>query len=118
MPIVKTLSDRVEKFKAKTAPDRVATRYGAVAELAQKRYLEGVAGLRSLVDLAKKILESEGVPPGQEGVYFAFVLKAASKAQKHVGATLQRFIEGLKARFVGLGADPAILDKLAKLIIS
>jgi len=33
MPIVKTLSDRVEKFKAKTPPDQTGTRYGAVKDL-------------------------------------------------------------------------------------
>ncbi len=117
MPIVKSLSDRVEKFKAKTAADRVGTRYGAVKDLAVSRYLDNTGDLVAVRERARKILESEGIPTGTHGVYYAFVFKAISAAQSHSGPALEKVIEGLKQRFVAKGADPAILDKLANLIV-
>jgi len=117
MPLVKTLSDRVEKFKAKTAADRVGTRYGAVKDIAVNRYLDSTADIVAVRERARNILESNGVAPGLFGVYFAFVTKAVKAAQKHSGDTLDKVIEGLKARFVAKGADPAILDLLEHLVI-
>ena len=116
MPIVKTLADRVEKFKAKTAPDRVGSRYGAVKDIAVSRYVDNVADITAVRERCRIILEASGVPAGQHGVYYAFVFKAVKAAQSHTGATLIKVIEGLKQRFVAKGADPAILDILGNLV--
>jgi len=116
MPLVRTLGDRVEKFRAKTAPDRVGGRYEAAKELARVRFTENVSTTREIVERARNILESLGVPVGIHGIYYAFVLRLASMAQAHSGAALQKVVDGLKAWFVAKGADPAVLDKLAKLV--
>jgi len=116
MPIVKTLSDRVEKFAAKTAPDRVGTRYGAVKELASSRFVEGAGVIAAVRERVRDILESQGVPAALHGVYYAFAFKLATKALSHYGAELEKIANGLKAWFTAKGADPAVLDKIASLI--
>ena len=117
MPIVKTLSDRVQKFQAKTAPDRVGTRYGAVKELAGRRFIEGAGVIAAVRERVRDILEREGVPAAVHGVYYAFAFKLASKALSHYGPELEAIAAGLKAWFTAKGADPAILDKIANLIV-
>jgi len=117
MPIVKTLSDRVEKFKAKTPPDQTGTRYGAVKDLASGRFLEGAGIITAVRERVRDILEREGIPATDHGVYYAFAFKATSKALSHSGAELDSIIEGLKAWFTAKGADPSILDKIANLIV-
>ncbi|RLG76830.1 MAG: hypothetical protein DRO14_03220 [Thermoprotei archaeon] len=117
MPIVKTLSDRVEKFKAKTPADQTGTRYGAVKELASGRYIEGAGIITAVRERVRDILEREGIPASDHGVYYAFAFKAVSKALSHSDTELETIIEGLKAWFTAKGADPAMLDKIANLIV-
>jgi len=116
MPIVKTLQDRFEKFTAKTPPDVTGSRYAASKDIAIPRYLEGSATMAAIVELVRNILTSEGVPPAQHGVYYAFAQKARKAAFSHSGKSLSMFIDGLKAEFTAKGCDPAILDKIATLI--
>lgn len=117
MPIVKTLSDRVQKFQAKTAPDRVGARYGAVKSIAGNRYIEGAGLITAVREKIRDILERNGVPAAVHGVYYAFGFKLASKALSHYGPELDAIAEGLKAWFTAKGCDPAILDQIAALII-
>jgi len=116
MPLVKTLQDRINKYAAKTAPDRVGTRYGAVKNLAINRYIDGISFTRTIVERARSILETEGVPAAFHGVYYGFVQQLAKFARSHFGKELDDIIAGKKAEFVAKGCDPAILDKLANLI--
>jgi len=115
VPIVKTLADRVESYKAKTAPDRVGTRYGAVKELAVNRYIGGVGSIVAIREIVRNILESNGVPASAQGVYYAFAFKLASKGFSHSGKEFDDIVAGLKAWFTAKGADPAVLDKIASL---
>jgi len=117
MPIVKTLSDRVEKFRLKTPADQTGARYGAVKDIAVGRYVEGAGIITAVRERVREILEREGVPSGFHGVYYAFGFKLTKAALSHSGATLQAIVAGLKEWFVAKGADPAILDKIINLII-
>jgi len=117
MPIVKTLADRVEKFRLKTPPDQTGTRYGAVKDLAVGRFIEGAGVIAAVRERVRDILEREGVPATDHGVYYAFAFVATSKALSHSGAELDAIIAGLKAKYTAKGADPAILDKIANLIV-
>jgi len=117
MPIVKTLTDRVQKFSAKTPADQTGTRYGAVKTLATNRYIEGAGIFYAVRERVRDILEREAVPAAIHGIYFAFAFQLTKKALSHSGAELEAIAEGLKQRFVGKGADPAVLDKIANLII-
>jgi len=117
MPITKTLQDRFEKFSAKTPPDVTGARYAASKEIALPRFLEGSSAMAVIVELTRNILETAGVPAGHQGVYFGFAQRARKLAWSHSGDTLAKFIEGLKAEYVAKGCDPAILDKIAALIV-
>ncbi|RLG59002.1 hypothetical protein DRN86_04910 [Candidatus Geothermarchaeota archaeon] len=117
MPIVKTLSDRVQKYIAKTPADQTGTRYGAVKTLAVNRFIEGAGIMAAVRERVRDILEREGVPAADHGVYYAFAFKLASKALSHAGPELDAIAAGLKSWFVAKGADPAILDKIASLIV-
>jgi len=118
MPYVRTLRDRVQKFSIKVVGDIVRDRFAQVEGIAKGRIAEGSAPVVAVRELVRKILEEEGIPTGYHAVYYSFALKAVSKALSHSGPTLVKEIEGLKAMWVTAhGADPAILDKIAKLIV-
>ncbi len=116
MPITKTLSDRFEKYVAKTPADVTGARFAAAKPVALTRFIEGSSVIAAIVDATKKILAAEGVPAGAYGVYISFAEKAAKAAFSHEGATLKNFVAGIKAEFAAKGADPAVLDKIAVLI--
>jgi hypothetical protein len=117
MPLTKGLKERFEKYTAKTPPDVTGTRYAASKTLAVKRQLAGAGPIAEIIELTRNILESKGVPAGQQGVYFAFVEKVRKAAFSHSGTTLSNFVAGLKALFAQKGCDPAVLDVLSKLIV-
>jgi len=116
MPITKTLSDRFEKYVAKTPPDVTGARFAATKPVAVNRFIEGSSVMAAIVDATKKILAASGVPAGAYGVYIAFAERAAKASFSHEGTTLKNFVAGLKAEYVAKGADPAVLDKIAVLI--
>jgi hypothetical protein len=117
MPLVKGLKERFDKYTAKTPADTFGARYVASRAIALKRHAEGASAIAEVIELARNVLESKGVPAGQQGVYYAFVEKVRKALFSHTGATLTAYVSGLKATFVQKGCDPAILDTLAKLII-
>ena len=117
MPLVKGLKERYEKFTAKTPPDVTGARYAASKAIAVKRELAGAGPISEIIELTRNILESEGVPAAQQGVYYAFVEKVRKALFSHTGNTLKAYIDGLKAWFAQKGADPSVLDKLSKLIV-
>ena len=118
MPYVRTLRDRVEKFTAKVVADTVRDRFSQVESIAKSRVAEGMGPMVSIRELVRGILEAEGVPVGQHAVYYSFAFKIASKAFSHSGPALEKEVEGWKAYWVTAnGADPAVLDKIIKLIL-
>lgn len=118
MPFVRTLRDRVEKFSAKAVPDVVRDRFGQVETIAELRVAEGMGPVVTIRELVRKVIETEGVPTGQQAIYYSFAMKIASKAFSHSGPTLEKEVEGWKAYWVTAnGADPTILDKIVKLIV-
>ena len=118
MPLVKGLRDRVDKFTAKTPADQTGARYGAVKDIAVGRFTEWASGPVEFRELVRNVLESEGVPAGQQGMYYAFAFKCRKALFSHSGPTLKAVINGLINDFTtGKGADPAILKKIATMIL-
>jgi len=116
MPYTVPLGEQIQRFSAKTAPDRVGGRYDAAKSIAIARYIDNHAPFSVLVDLIKNILASKGVPSGMYGIYIAFGEQLLKKAQKHGGKTLDKIVLGLKHKFIAKGADPEILDLIANLV--
>jgi len=116
MGLVKSLSDRVSFFTASMDPARVGKRYGNSKEIAVARYPDAMSAIVATREAARNILESNGVPAGMQGVYYAFVAKLVSYAYSHTGESLDKLRAGLKAWFVAKGCDPAVLDKLVTLV--
>jgi len=117
MPMTKGLRDRFEKFTGKTPPDVTGSRYAASKAMAVARAWEFASPVGEVVELARDVLEAEGVPAGQHAVYYAFVQKVRKAMFSHRWTTLSKIVSGLKSYFVQLGADPALLDKLSKLMV-
>ncbi len=116
MPIVKTLADAYQKYTAKTAPDRVGARYDVAKTIALPRYIENVNIFVVVRETIRDVLADAGVPPAKQGAYYAFGAELAKKALSHTGAALKKVADGLKAKYVALGLDPAILDKIVKIV--
>jgi len=117
VPLVVSVGEQITRFSQKTAPDRVGTRYGAKKSQAVALYIDRAAPYAVIVEEARKLLAKLGVPSGEYGIYIAFVEHLLSRAEKHMGATLDAIITGAKAYFVNKGCDPEILDKLVSLIL-
>ncbi|MEM1522101.1 MAG: hypothetical protein QW407_03310 [Thermofilaceae archaeon] len=117
MPLVKTLADRYLKYTRKMVPETTGARYGASKDIAVVRLIEGAGVMAGIRELARQIIETEGVPAGQQGIYFAFVQKLRKYAFSHSGSTLANIVQGVTAEFVAKGADPAILEKLSSLVM-
>lgn len=116
MPSVKSLAERYEKFKAKTAPDRVGTRFEAAKPVALGRFIDGAAPVVSVRELVRDLLSSLGVPAGDWSLYISFAQYVAARVGGYGDRTLARRILGAKANWVARGADPAVLDKLVSMI--
>jgi len=116
MPVVKTWLIDYAKFSAKTAPDRVGTRYEASKSIATSRYSDAVANIVTVRELARNVLSDAGVPAGQWALYLSFVQYITKFAYSFVDETLKKRIAGAKARCTAMGADPAILDKLVNIV--
>lgn len=114
---VTRLSDRVQKFVAKTSPDRVGARYGSVKTVSLKRFVEGAGIITAVRIRIRDILEREGVPAAQQAPYYAFAFKLASKAMSHSSEELKSIAEGLKEWFAAKGCDPRILDLIESVLI-
>jgi Ran GTPase-activating protein (RanGAP) involved in mRNA processing and transport len=118
MPLVKSAGDMVQMFSAKTAPDRVAARYGAARDLAIQKYITYATPFRIVVEMAREKLIKLGVPSGRWGVHFAFVEVLKKIAMAYKGIVPENIINALKAEYVAKGADPAVLDELVKIVIA
>jgi hypothetical protein len=118
MPLVKSAGDMVQMFSAKTAPDRVATRYGAARDLAIQKYIAYATPFRIVVEMAREKLIKLGVPSGKWGVHFAFVEALKRIAMAYKGTVPTSIINAVKAEYVAKGADPAVLDELVKIVIA
>jgi len=117
MPISHTLEEMVTKYTAKMNPTQVGTNYQNASAIAVGRYEEGVFPFFAIYPKVKNILWYNGVPAGQQGIYFAFAFKLQHYAQKQGNVSLQDIVASLQQEFVTLGAEPQILNQLANLVV-
>lgn len=116
MPSVKSIDERYEKFKAKTAPDRVGTRFDAVKSIALERYIHGSAAVVSIREQVRNLLSSLGVPAGDWALYMSFANYIAGKVDKYFDKTMAARLLGAKANWTIRGADPSVLNKIISMI--
>ena len=114
--LVKYADDMIAKFTGKTAPDRVGARYDAAKPIAIPKYASNGLKYRVLIERARSTLTANDVPTGLWGVHIAFVLNLARHAEAYAGVLPASIVEGLKSEYTLKGADPRILDALAKLV--
>jgi RecJ-like exonuclease len=118
MPIVKSAGDMAQMFSAKTAPDRVASRYDAAKDIAITKYINYATPFRMLVERVREVLTDLGVPQGRWGVHIAFAEVLLRLARATKGRLPDAVVAGVKSEYVAKGADPAVLDKIATLVVS
>lgn len=96
MPIVKSLKDMLEKYRAKYVPDTIGARFTAVKTLMDERYEGATSTIYNVVETVRTILTEQGVPPALWGMYIAFGEILAKYAFSHSGPVLERLASGLK----------------------
>jgi hypothetical protein len=116
--LVKFADDMVRKFTAKTAPERVATRYGASKDSAINLYAANGLAAREAIETARSILSTKGVPSGLWGVYIAFTLKLWTLSKTYAGKVPTGVVEGFKREYTAKGGDPAVLDAIASVFVA
>jgi len=119
MPFVRRIADRLEKYEVKY-PDAatMTARITAVKTLMDLRYEAASSPISNVVDIVRGIIESEGVPTGLHGLYYAFGQIVAKLMFSHTGPTLNRELVGLKNMWVtAYGADSTVLDKIITAIL-
>jgi len=118
MPGVKRFGDMREKYELKYDGANVTTALTAVEEIKNRRYEAFSSPIVNIIETVRPILEANGVPAGQHGIYYAFAQVIQSKAFSHSGATLDSIIAGKKSEWITAHkADPTILDKIILAII-
>jgi hypothetical protein len=119
MPFVRKIADRLEKYNIKYPDATTQTaRITAVKDLMDLRYQAASSPIVNVVDIVRGILESEGVPSGLHGMYYAFGQILAKLQFSHTGATLNKEIAGVKNMWVtAYKADAEILDKIITAIL-
>jgi hypothetical protein len=116
--LVKFADDMVRKFTDKTAPERVAARYGASKESAILLYAANGLAAREAIETVRSILSARRVPSGVWGVYIAFGLKLWSASKTYAGKVPAAVVEGFKREYTAKGGDPAILDAISVVFVS
>jgi len=119
MPFVRKIADRLEKYELKY-PDAatMTARITAVKPIMDLRYEAASSPTANVVDIVRGIVESEGVPSGLHGIYYAFGQILAKLMFSHFGPTLNKEIVGLKQMFVtAYGADAVILDRIITAVL-
>ena len=113
MPGVRRIREMLEKYEAKYDGDNVTTRLTAVKEIMDARYEAGSSPIVNVIETVRDILETNGVPAGLHGPYYAFAQELSKMMFSHSGATLDLLVAGKKQYYVTAhGLDPAILDKI------
>ena len=106
--------DQFNKYKLKYSGANVTTALTAIKDSVMiPRFQVATQLIVQDREKVRQILEENGVLPGLQGIYYAFGFALSSAKFSHTGATLQTVASALKARFAGMGADPAILDSIA-----
>ena len=106
------------KYQLKYSGANVTTVLTAIkSSVMEPRYEAAISQVTDAREVARKILNENGVEPGKWGIHIAFAMALASAKFSFAGPTLAKVAQALKARFVGLGADPTICDKLIEAIV-
>lgn len=109
---------QIRKYKTKYDGTNVTNKVTAIKDTVMiPRYEAAISVITPDREVVRQVLEELGVDPGKHGIYYAFGLALSSAKFSHSGAVLAKIAAALKARFVGLGADPAVIDEITKAII-
>jgi hypothetical protein len=103
------------KYQLKYDPDNVRIALTAVRETVMiPRFQAAVSAITSDREIVRSILATHNVPPGLQGVHYAFGFAVSSAKFSHSGPALATIVQALKYRFVALGALPEVLDDIAE----
>jgi len=115
---VRRFGDMLQKYTAKYSGTNVTTALTAVKEIMDSRFEAAVSPITSVLETVRSILESNGVPAGFHGLYYAFAQELVRLTFSHSDETLNLLISGKKAYYsTALGADTTILDKIVLAVL-
>jgi len=111
MPV--TPIQQLQKYELKYSGTNVTAVLTAIkSTVMEPRYEAAVILITADREIVRRILEENDVPPGRHGIHYALGFAISSAKLSHSGPVLLRTAQALKARFVALGADPVIADKI------
>jgi hypothetical protein len=112
-----SFTDQLNKYNAKYSGTNVTTALTAIKDTVMiPRFQAATQLIVQDREKVRQILEDNGVAPGLQGIYYAFGFALSSAKFSHSGTTIQIVASALKARFVGMGADPNICNAIAQAI--
>jgi hypothetical protein len=108
-------ASQLKKYQLKYDPENVRTALSEVRDAVMlPRYQAAISALTSDREIVRNILAQFNVPPGLQGIHYAFGFAVSSAKFSHSGPALATAVQALKYRFVALGGIPEVLDAIAE----
>jgi hypothetical protein len=106
---------QLTKFQAKYDADNMRVALSAVRDSVMiPRFQAAVSAIASDREIVRSIIAAHNVPPGLQGVHYAFGFAVSSAKFSHSGPVLATVVQALKYRFAALGGIPTVLDDIAE----
>jgi hypothetical protein len=103
------------KYQTKYDADNVRVSLTAVRDAVMlPRFQAAVSAITSDREIVRSIIATHNVPPGLQGVHYAFGFAVSSAKFSHSGPALATIVQALKYRFEALGGIPEVLDDIAE----
>ncbi len=114
----RSFGEAVNKYSLKYNGTNVTNRLTALGTLVEENYETGISNTYNAVQIAKGVLENNGVPPALWGMYIAFAEEIAKYSVKYGGSTLQARVNALAQFFENaFDANPSIMTQIAQAIL-
>ena len=108
---------RIRKYELAVIPDVVRSKFEALKPLMLDQEEARLSEIVNIEVAVRAVLDDNGIMGDFRVPYLNFARALYSKKGHNSGLALQKIASAEKAKFVALGLDPDILDKIIEIVI-
>jgi len=108
---------RTRKYELAVIPDVVRTKFEALKPLMVDEVKARFNEITAIEEKVKEVLDDNGIVANMRVMYLNFARALYSAKGHQSGLALQKVAAAEKAKYVALGLDPDILDKIVQIVI-